>query len=393
MFGLGLKNMLYIFLPGYRYNWRNVKAWLKFVAGGTVDITAHRILPGGALQEIMAASGGNWGSLAINEEFLKFVGELTEPSIMQTVKETHPDDFLSFMSAFENKKRTFSKDDERIILQVPQSIRDVMCEKLGKSVESHIEEIERTQDVKFQRDKMYIYNEAFTKLLKETIDKIILHVIEVIESGKLKIDSIVLVGGFAECDLLKYTFRTSFPDKRILVPEDPVLAVLKGAVLCGRNPQVLQSRVCRYTYGISTTVDFDEKKFPSDKKIRLGDRILARDIFNIHIKAHETVRIGQKGKPKKYYLNRDDQNQLDLEIFATKSINPVFTTDNGVVYLGTLVINVPKSEAQDNASRYFSVSFLLDGTEMEVEAIDSATNKSTGVKFDFIGWKRNCLIN
>lgn len=371
-------SQLKTFSPGAQY-------LIVDLGGGTVDITAHEILPNGALKEIVAASGGNWGSLVINDEFINLIEDLTETDIMKFIKENHPDDFLTFMSVFENKKRVFSKDDDRVILHVPQSIRDIMCERLGKSVEDHIEEIDRAQEVKFQRDKMYIYNEAFTKLLSGTIEKIVLHVTAVIETNKLKVDSIVLVGGFAECDLLKSTFRTSFPDTRILVPEDPVLAVLKGAVLCGRNPQILQTRVCRYTYGICTTVDFDEKYYTPDKKIHIGGNTLARDIFNIHIKANETVHIGQKGTPKKYYLNRDDQDQLDLEIYASTKTKPKYTTEDGVFYLGILVIKIPQMAAVCNKSRYFSVSFLLDGTEMEVEAVDSATNETTGVKFDFIG--------
>lgn len=53
-------------------------------------------------------------------------------------------------------------------------------------------------------------------------------------------------------------------------------------------------------------------------------------------------------------------------------------------YLGILVIKIPKMAAVCNESRYFSVSFLLDGTELEVEAVDSATNETTTVKFDLI---------
>lgn len=350
-----------------------------------MDITVHKIQSDGAIQEVTSASGGDWGSLAINDEFIKFMEDLTAPEIMRTIQRSHPDDFLTFMSAFENKKRVFSKSDERVILQIPQSIRDIMCEKLGKSMESHIEEINRTQDVKLQRDKMFIYNEAFTSLLNGTIEKIILHVHAILDSHKLSVDSIVLVGGFAECDLLKSTFKTSFPKTRIIAPDDPVLAVLKGAVLFGRNPHVLRARVCRYTYGVCTTVDYIENRFPSSKKIILGGKALAKDVFNIHIQANETVHIGQRGNEKRYFLNRDDQDRLHLEIFATKNRDPMFVTDEGVVYLGMLDIMVPKLQTQSADKRHFLVSFLLDGTEMEVVAVDSATNTTTATKFDFIG--------
>lgn len=112
--------------------------------------------------------------------------------------------------------------------------------------------------------------------------------------------------------------------------------------------------------------------------------MLAKNIFNIHIKANGTIHIGQKGRPKNYYLSRDDQDQLDLEIYASTKTNPMFTTEEGVFYLGILVIKIPKMAAVCNESRYFSVSFLLDGAELEVEAVDSATNETTTAKFDLI---------
>lgn len=82
---------------------------------------------------------------------------------------------------------------------------------------------------------MYIYNEVFMKLLSGIIEKIVLYVIVVIELNKFKVDSIVFVGGFVECDFLKLIFRILFLDIRIFVLEDLVFVVLKGVVFCGRN--------------------------------------------------------------------------------------------------------------------------------------------------------------
>lgn len=47
--------------------------------GGTVDITAHEVREDGHVRELIKATGGNWGSTTVDEEYLdflkKFIGE------------------------------------------------------------------------------------------------------------------------------------------------------------------------------------------------------------------------------------------------------------------------------------------------------------------------------
>jgi hypothetical protein len=51
--------------------------------------------------------------------------------------------------------------------------------------------------------------------------------------------------------------KTNFPDKHIIIPEEAVLSVLKGAVLFGHKPDYIASRVMRVSYGTDVTVLFD----------------------------------------------------------------------------------------------------------------------------------------
>jgi hypothetical protein len=42
------------------------------------------------------------------------------------------------------------------------------------------------------------------------------------------INTLVLVGGYSECEILKTTIRETFGDKRVIIPEEAVTAVVKG---------------------------------------------------------------------------------------------------------------------------------------------------------------------
>ena len=90
-------------------------------------------------------------------------------------------------------------------------------------------------------------------------------------------NSIFLVGGFGDSEVLRYCSRLSFClisknrlwgrtelkkgfGDRVVKPAQPGLAVLRGAVMFGLNQKAITSRIMKCSYGISTTKswrDFD----------------------------------------------------------------------------------------------------------------------------------------
>lgn len=89
-----------------------------YFIGGIVDIMVYEIFFNGVFWEIVVVFGGNWGFLVINDEFINFIEDFIEIDIMKFIKENYFDDFFIFMLVFENKKRVFFKDDDRVIFYV-----------------------------------------------------------------------------------------------------------------------------------------------------------------------------------------------------------------------------------------------------------------------------------
>ena len=123
------KNVWFI----YKWTW-----WINLL-GGTVDITAHGIQPNGALEELIAATGGNWGSNYVNEEFIKYFESVTVKGIFDEMRTLFPDDFVTFMSSFENKKRVFSATDDRVYISFPGTLLELLEKRLGMSINVHFE--------------------------------------------------------------------------------------------------------------------------------------------------------------------------------------------------------------------------------------------------------------
>ena len=83
---------------------------------------------------------------------------------------------------------------------------------------------------------------------------------QLIDNDQLKdVSNIVLVGGYAESKLLQDCIKSKFSSKTVIIPNQPGLAVLKGAVIFGHDPSIIAERICRYTYGIGCSLPFDDK--------------------------------------------------------------------------------------------------------------------------------------
>lgn len=59
---------------------------------------------------------------------------------------------------------------------------------------------------------------------------------------------VVLFGDLAESMIIKRAVEQEFPLKTVVVPEEPSLAILKGAVLCGHDPGIIGNELNRYRY-------------------------------------------------------------------------------------------------------------------------------------------------
>ena len=74
------------------------------------------------------------------------------------------------------------------------------------------------------------------KLFKESCDSNVRNMKELFsEPASLGTDTIILVGGFSESEILQQAIYKSFPKKRLIIPQEAGLAVLKGAVLFGHS--------------------------------------------------------------------------------------------------------------------------------------------------------------
>lgn len=227
------------------------------------------------------------------------------------------------------------------------------------------------------------------KLTKTLFDGICKHIVDHLKElfmhpAVKDVSSILLVGGFAESLMLQTAIREAFINKKVIIPKEAGLAVLKGAVICGHAPEKISGRVCRYTYGVQTVEKFDSTMHPKFKKILHNNIEYCDDIFSIHVRVGEIVEVGEPQLKKRYVVVEPDQTSIKFKVYTSNNKEPTYTTDEGCTYLGKLTIGMP--DTSKGMDRGAIVHMTFSGTEITVTAVDQDDpERAVTTKVDFLG--------
>ena len=337
----------------------------------------------------MKSSGGDWGSNTVNDAFMKYLANVFTDKVIETFRSNHPDEYMNLMASFERKKIVFDpQKDKHVTLAFPASLRAAITEEFGSNPEMYLKDSPFSDVIQIVYDKMIISSDIFTEFHAETIGALIRNLTCLLSRNKNGIETILLVGGFANCLILQQAIHNNFAQFQIIIPHEANVAVLKGAVLFGRCPHVVKARVVRKTYGVKCLNSYNSKMHPSEKRIVLNGELVIGNIFDTHIKANQIVYAGQKFAREIYYPVIDTQKTVTVEIYTSDGEPPLFVTDKGSSYLGKLVVDLPqfrRSFLTSLNSRKVQVRFKFEGTEIEVEAMVVKTKENVSAKFDFLG--------
>ncbi|XP_060594200.1 heat shock 70 kDa protein 12A-like isoform X2 [Ruditapes philippinarum] len=350
--------------------------------GGTVDITVHEVMRGGCLKELHKASGGAWGGTTVDDAFFNFLSKIAGPSVMAKFKDKHMEDFIDLFRDFEVKKREIRPDkDSKVTFRIPTVFADLVKEVKGETLQDSISKMAYANQVKLVGDKLRVEPDIVKSFFEPSINSIMRHVRELLQKPVNRgVEAIVMVGGFSESLLLQHATKGTFSNLRIIVPDEAGLAVLKGAVIFGHQPSVISERVSKYTYGVDTIQNFIPTRHPIEKQKVVSGVLKCQDIFSIHVKAGETLVVGEPQTEQTYTTSTETQHAMVIDIYATQQLNPKYTDEPGCHKIGT--IDVPVSGS--GLGRKVMVKMIFGGTEIEVECTEVATGKITRTKVDFL---------
>ncbi len=338
--------------------------------GGTVDITAYEVSEEG-LKELIEGGGGAHGSVFIDKEFLKFLKERLTPEAIELFHDQDPIDFVDLLTTWERMKCSYDHRREEDVVYF--NIQSKLWKMLNKTFPHVLKDLGDTQGG--EDEVIHLSRETMLSLFTPTLDKLVERVREQfskIDRGGC--DVIYLVGGFSRSPLLQQRIFDEFSAniKRIVIPPEPGAAILEGTVAFGLNPSVIRARRTRLTYGCAAEMEFESNIDPPHKKVFRKDKGKSncKDRFEIFVQAGQVIRVGDKIK-RKFFPLVNSQTNLKLEFFNTPKLNPRYTDEEGVTYLGTLNVSMP--DTKGGVTRLVEVTMFFGQTEIKVSARDLNT--------------------
>ncbi|XP_063446416.1 heat shock 70 kDa protein 12A-like [Mytilus trossulus] len=337
------------------------------IGGGTIDIVAHKKLIHDKVEELCSASGNHCGGTRIDREFMEMMETIVGKNVMEGLKKEYTLNYLDFMRNLEIFKRGVGNVKKSTInMSIPLTVLNDLCKKFDKgSFSEAVSQSAYKNDLKIKGNvlqvKMTLAREKFKSITDEIV-KEIKNVLTRVEGST--IDTLYVVGGCSESSIIQEAIKDSFKDKRIVTPEEPTLAVLKGAVLFGHTPDFVLSRVTRFAYGRRIRPIFNELEHDTNRKVENDGEFRCINVFDLLMRKNTHCAVGCTHSIE-YHTYERNQAKVTVAVYVSKNDDTKYIDEEGCEKLGELVVDIPNPTSE---RRYVNVDFQFGGTELVVTA-------------------------
>ena len=239
--------------------------------------------------------------------------------------------------------------------------------------------------VTFSNGMIIIKHERAKALFTPVVDEIVAHTKNLLKHPKLKkMRYILMVGGFSECLILQTEIRKHFHENgcKVLVPSEAQLAIIKGAVLYGHMPEEINKRITKYSYGVATIRDFDERIHDNKHKLTFCGIAKCEHLFSCFIAKNKEVKFGEK-IIKRFSNPTTKKPATNIHIYQYDGVpsKPVqYVTAEGMKLLGSIECNTPER------GKHLEIAMTFGGTEIQVDVgnRDGSTSQTVTAVIDFL---------
>ncbi|RIB03890.1 hypothetical protein C2G38_734848 [Gigaspora rosea] len=345
--------------------------------GGTVDLTMRTIQMGNKLNEETERTGDLCGGTFVDQEFINFISRKVGFNALQKLRIYAYGELQKLVFTFcDQIKHHFTGDLDEYEITVLDL--QVICPSLINYITGAEKTILENNEWEIELDF-----DTVKKMFDTTINKIIrlidnqLYQLKKL-SNMRKCKAMFLVGGFSSSNYLIKRVREQFKRRvpYIASPQQPVVAIVKGAVTYGLNINLVKSRVLKWTYGVEVKAKFDIRNDPLE--FRTKDNMIWK--FDILAVRGTNVCVNKKFC-KEYKPLNSEQTMAEFRVFITTSYQPEYINENEMRLLGTLKITLSNWLSR---GRNRPVEFGLTFGTMEIKATarNMLTNETCHTTFD-----------
>ena len=217
------------------------------------------------------------------------------------------------------------------------------------------------------------------RMFKAATDRIVDHVSTILKATEAvkKVSMVLMVGGFSESPYVQKEMKARIREAvGVLVPKDAGLAVLYGAVVYGREPESIASRVLRCHYGVKVCRTFKEG-FDEEIKRPPTSRNLVGDAFKLLMKEGTSVECSKKVLDVFRTASRF-QKEMAIHVCVANGDVPKYVTDGNCRLLGTLFVQIPTPSEK---TRDLSMIFKFGSTALVLFAEEGKSGQRCEATF------------
>ncbi|WP_346096011.1 Hsp70 family protein [Streptomyces olivaceiscleroticus] len=351
--------------------------------GGTVDITAYKTDERNRLEEIGRECGGKFGSEYVNQAFLEKIlaKRLGSYDVVDQVFSQSPASMMNLIDSWEKTKLSFNGlDKDDIYLEIPAALDRQLSEEARESLSESQNGITEFLVVKAEEAR-----EAFEAVIPEILALVDKQLGEMRtqrrnSSGK---ELVILVGGFGNSPYLQERLQEHLEGRAdVLVPPDPQVAVLLGAVHYTYDPQT-KSRRTKFTYGCAATSDFRDGIDPEKYLITLpnGER-KCEHRFTRYVHAGQSVPVDEL-VTQTFSPLYEDQDAVTFHIYSSTAKAPTYVTDSSCTKIGKVTVDLTEAMALPLRDRSVRLSLVFGEVQMKALAVVEKTGKIATASLDF----------
>lgn len=324
--------------------------------GGTVDLIVFEINepPGErrTLKEVTNGHGGSCGSGFLDlrmREYLK-----RKFSHYHTINDSAME---LIMDTFVNVIKPDFDGVEDHFLDLPASMG------LGDLTDN---------DIGLDNGSLCLPAEELREFVFEPVIRQVLDLIKGQLAQSPQLEAIFLVGGFGQSNYLFRRVEDEFGNQvgMIGVPPRGELAVVRGAVYFGLNPQIVTERVSRRTYGVETRMLFQEDIDPPEYSVMGGDnKRYCRQRFSVYVHQGQSIKVDECVS-KNFVISYPNDTDSDLFAFDGEGQPPRLTSHPLVRKVGNFPIRMPHLEGVRAGEKVnMTIKMYFGLTEIKIECI------------------------
>ena len=363
------------------------------IGGGTVDITVHD-KSNGKINVILPPMGNTWGGTTINEALANLLEDILEDKGFGSFIESNPVSAKAtlnklFYEEFEEQKIIFGDETEgveELVLTLPRAFTQFYGDdKVNEASKLKIDYDPGVGSLSIN------YELVREKIFKKTTDRIIECVRAAFDQLRgSKVDTVYLVGGSGGCKFVSQKIEEAigqYGDIPIVCPEQPGLAVVSGAVMWRKDPNIIQSRVADATYGTGVGPVFNPAIH--DEHYRYLDEDgeqRCHNVFEVFVLKGEVIKDEVYKDTQIPYSQKN--TQVCITIYSTTDDGVQYTKDkNGKITvrkIGELVLDIPNPDNIPRYKRDIDIFMDFSGTEIQARAQYRITGEEVKTVCDFL---------